>query len=189
MPGLLIRDTTGDASLEALMSRPVQLVETASGRPVGSLEDRQILAAAFSPDSQRFVTVSADGKGGLRETAGGKLLASFETRFGRGFLVGFSPDGTRFLTARAGGSAEIWDGTSAALLARLDPGPEGVLDAAFSPDGSQLATMGADGTLKVWDVHLETRSSEEISDLLRCRAPWRISGGRLVPTEPEPCLP
>ena len=63
---------------------------------------------------------------------------------------------------------------------------ESVRAVVFSPDGRRLARASGKGTVQVWDVSLETRSSETIAALVRCKGLWRLDEGRLLPANPDP---
>jgi len=73
-----------------------------------------------------------------------------------------------------------------ALRATLTGHQESVQSAAFSPDGTRVVTASNDKTAKVWDIYLEIRSPAEIAALVRCRVPWRLEAGVLLPTTPDP---
>lgn len=70
-------------------------------------------------------------------------------------------------------------------LATLEGHADMVHSAQFSSDGTRVMTASGDSTAKVWDVRLETRSPAEIAALVRCRVPWRLDEGRLLPTTPD----
>ena len=96
----------------------------------------------------------------------------------------FSPDGRWIVLVGSEKRVEVWDGSGSALLLSLG-GDESVSSAAFSPDGVSLATVAVDGTVRLWKLPFETRGAQEIDALVRCRAPWRLEEGRLVPSEPD----
>ena len=113
--------------------------------------------------------------------------------------AGFSPDGTRLVTVGVmDRGAKVWDATTGQLYTSLEGHTDRVDFAEFSPDGTRLVTasskmlmgVGA-GIVQVWDVALETRSPAEIAALVRCKAPWRLEAGRLLPAtlDPTACPP
>ena len=72
------------------------------------------------------------------------------------------------------------------MLVSLEGHTKAVTSAVFSPDGSRVITASLDDTFKLWDVHLETRDPNEIAALVKCRVPWRLQEGKLVPATPDP---
>ena len=90
----------------------------------------------------------------------------------------------RVVTASRDKTAKVWEVASGRLLATLE-GRTNRVFAQFSPDGTRVVTASEDKTAKIWDVHLETRSPAEIAALVRCRVPWRLDEGRLLPTTPD----
>ena len=112
-------------------------------------------------------------------------LASLEGHTDLVWAAQFSPDGTRVVTASKDKTAQVWEVASGRLLASLTGYTDSVQAAQFSADGTRVVTVSFDKTAQVWDVHLETRSPAEIAALVRCRAPWRLDEGRLLPTTPD----
>lgn len=86
---------------------------------------------------------------------------------------------------------KVWDVARGQFLTSLEGHTDGVYSASFSPDGMRIVTASGDKTAKIWDVSLEARSPTEIAALVRCRVPWRLDAGRLLPTTPDPgsCAP
>lgn len=56
-----------------------------------------------------------------------------------------------------------------------------VYSATLSPDGTRVVTASKDKTATLWDVHLETRDPREIAALVKCRVPWKLGKGKLIP--------
>jgi WD40 repeat protein len=142
-------------------------------------------SAAFSPDGLRVLTIGRDSLGRLWDAGTGRLAAILEPSLDDPRIARFSPDGLRIAIAYRDGVARVWDSASGKLLVSLEGHADSVVDVSFSPDGSRLATVGQDEVVKVWDLPVETRSAEQIARLVRCRAPWRLEDGRLVPAEPD----
>jgi hypothetical protein len=92
----------------------------------------------------------------------------------------FSPDGARIVTASWDKTAKVWDARTGAKLVDLAGHDSSVKSAVFSPDGARIVTASYDNTAKVWDVHLETRSSAEIAEILAKRAPVKLENGGVV---------
>jgi WD40 repeat protein len=88
----------------------------------------------------------------------------------------FSPDGRFIATAGVDHIATVWDARTGETL-RTIAGSD--FSAAFSPDGRELMTTGYDGYAVLWDVTVDTRSPEELAELVRQRSPWTLVDGRL----------
>jgi WD40 repeat protein/serine/threonine protein kinase len=91
----------------------------------------------------------------------------------------FSPDGARIVTMN-GNIAKVWESASGRLLALLDGHKGPVTTAIFSPDGARIVTSSLDNRAKIWDVRLETRSPDEITEIVRRFVPFRLEQGRLI---------
>jgi hypothetical protein len=58
--------------------------------------------------------------------------------------------------------------------------------ASFNPDGRRLMTASHDKTVHVWEIPLETRSPAEVTALVQCHVPWRLTvGGQLLQVAPN----
>jgi WD40 repeat protein/tRNA A-37 threonylcarbamoyl transferase component Bud32 len=87
-----------------------------------------------------------------------------------------SPDGAFVATVSMDNTARLWDERTGDLL-RIIRGP--VYSAEFSPDGVHLFTTGLKEYAVIWDIRLDSRSPQEIADLVAARSPWRLREGRL----------
>lgn len=172
----------------ASFDRTARLWDAAGGRLLATLEGhlQPLSSVAFSPDGRRIVTASWDKTAKVWEVPSGKLIVSLDGHVQPVLAAEFSADGKRIVTASWDKSAKVWDTASGSLLASLEGHSNIVSSAAFSPDGSRIVTASFDQTAKIWDVHLETRSPSEIAALVKCRIPWRLEEGKLVPFTPEP---
>ena len=114
-----------------------------------------VVGVAFSPDSKRIVTASADGTARVWDVATAKEQMRLVGHAGAVRAAAFSDDGTRIATAGADGVVMAWDAETGELLAILEGHGRGmVLDVAFLPNGS-LVSVGQDATLRRWDVDSE----------------------------------
>src|SRR4029079_9358640 len=109
-----------------------------------------VTAGAFSRNSSRVLTASADGTARIWRTADGAPLATF-THGAPVNAADLSRDGHYVVTAGRDGSAFLWDAASGKRLRRFAQGSEGT-DARFSPDSKLVVTGGADGTAATWRV-------------------------------------
>ncbi|OQW58524.1 MAG: hypothetical protein A4S17_03570 [Proteobacteria bacterium HN_bin10] len=145
-------------------SGPVWIWDAETGAPVTTLsrhgdniaganaEDREIFGVAFSPDSQRIATASADRTARIWDAQSGEQRAVLRGHTDFVTEARFTPDGQRIVTASSDGAARIWHAEPDRLEATL-AGHEGGINAiAFSPDGARLLTGGGDGRALLWDV-------------------------------------
>ena len=132
----------------------------------------------FSPDGLSLGTASEDGAIRVWDAATGHLLATLQGAV-------FSPDGQRLAAASEDGARRVWDAATGHLLATLEGHQASLGAVVFSPDGQRLATASG-GTARMWDVSLETRSTETIAALVRCKGLWHLDEGRLLPANPDP---
>lgn len=98
--------------------------------------------------------------GGLRFSADGRRLATFDSRMPEmQFVPGATPRDARFtMTDAGGGSVRLWDVASHRQLAAAGH-PAAVLAFDLSADGSHLASACADGRARVFDTQGSTVAS------------------------------
>src|SRR5262249_44155169 len=110
------------------------------------------IALAFSRDSQRLATASANGDIQLWDAGTGRLEKSWSSAPDQVYALAFSGDGKALagvLKEKASG-LRLWDTLSGAERVHF-PGVYGQLaSVAFSPDGRLLVTGGLDG-VRFWD--------------------------------------
>jgi WD40 repeat protein len=169
--------------LRLLLAQAMRSVEA----ELASLEGHTsgVESAQFSADGTRVVTASWDQTGKVWDAASGQLLTSLEGHTGGVWSAQFSPDGTRLVTTSADKTVKVWEVGSGRLLASLKGSAAKAQSAQFSPDGTRLVTASEDKIALVWNVSLETRSPAEIMALVRCRVPWRLEAGQLLPATPD----
>ena len=110
--------------------------------------------AAFSPDGERVVTASRDGRAALWDASTGEHIAWLEHR-DKVAWAEFSDRGGLVATASKDGTARIWDAETGAPRARLEGHDGFVTEAVFSPSGGRVVTAGQDATARIWDVETE----------------------------------
>jgi WD40 repeat protein len=125
-----------------------------------------VQSAAFSPDSRRVVTASADNTARIWDAGSGKQILRLD-HTGSVHSAAFSPDGKRVVTASGDGTIRIWDADSGKQIMQLEgnalsearaliPNSNWVVSAGFSPDGKRVVTASATPsdypTLRIWDA-------------------------------------
>jgi WD40 repeat protein len=104
----------------------------------------------FSPDGQKFVTVTTNGTFNLWNLTGQKIT---EVKAHQNGIrsVKFSPDGQRFITeASAETTAKIWD-ISGRLIAELKGHNYAVTRIRVSSNGQRLITTDVANRIRLWD--------------------------------------
>jgi WD40 repeat protein len=110
-----------------------------------------VIKAAFSPDSRRLATCSADRTVRLWQVGSGEcqVLSGHTDEL---YAVAFHPDGTRLATAGRDGTVWLWDLVRGDAVARLPRHKSFVWSLAFSPDGATLESGSGDHTVRLWDT-------------------------------------
>jgi eukaryotic-like serine/threonine-protein kinase len=116
---------------------------------------------AFSPDGKTFAAANPDTGGvGLRETATGRVLRTFDQDTPDFAPVAISPDG-QYLAAQCGWGnrvktskmeVKVWDTTTGGEVFRTDAPGRLTFCLQFSPDGRTLAAGDRDGQVTVWEI-------------------------------------
>jgi WD40 repeat protein len=118
-----------------------------------------VIAVAFSPDSQRFASADgqhsssrSDGVVHIWDSTDGALLTSFVADAQSVNAVSFSPDGRSIVTGGARG-IKLWNPLDGTLI-RTYGSSNSANSVAFSPDGTLLVTSGSSsgGRVTVWNV-------------------------------------
>jgi predicted oxidoreductase (fatty acid repression mutant protein) len=112
----------------------------------------EVQSAAFSADSSRVVTASADKTARIWDARNGKQVLVLRGHEDALTSAAFSPDGARVVTASEDTTARIWDAATGTELAVLRGHLKSVRSAAFGPDGKRIVTASEDGTARVWDA-------------------------------------
>ncbi len=140
------------------------------------LHDEKVLAASFSLDERRILTVS--GKTArLWEATSGKMLATMR-HDGEVVSAAFSFDGRRIVTSEDK-TARLWDSASGKMLATMQhKGP--VLSAAFRRDGRRIVTASWDNVSRLWETGAETPLATMRHDAQVNSAAFSADGRRIV---------
>jgi WD40 repeat protein/predicted Ser/Thr protein kinase len=113
----------------------------------------------WTPDSQRFLYLSQEGRGAFWEVAAKNPLLAFENprggrrRWGKQNQSGlWSPDGKRFAAGCEDGTIRVWDASKGTEILSLRSHSAQVSCVAWGPEGKRLASGSADHTVKLWDA-------------------------------------
>jgi len=124
-------------------------VDTAAAASPKVRLEAPVYAAAVTPDSCCFATISADAKARLWDLKSGKEVRSPMEHKALLDSVGFSSDSTRILTVARDRTVWLWNRDGTGDTRRL-PHPVEVRPALFSPDGGRVLTIAGDQA-RVWD--------------------------------------
>jgi WD40 repeat protein len=131
----------------------IKLWDVTNGKPHDvPLEQGDITALAFSPNSQSLAVGSANRQINLWDLNSGKKIASFVGHKGAIQSLAFSPDGRVLASASWDRKIKLWNVTTGRVLASLDGNSGEVLSVAFSPDRKYLASGGGDEKVRVWNL-------------------------------------
>ncbi len=132
----------------------VEVLETASGKPIATLQGHSlpILATAFSSDGKTLVTAGEDRVIRLWDTATWRERANWQGHEDKIVCIGFSPDGSKLATGSYDDTVRVWDTASGKELMTLRGHRAWVPSVKFSPDGKMLASASWDFTVKLWDA-------------------------------------
>ncbi len=122
------------------------------------LHPSEVKSAEFSPNGQRILTTTEDGRVKLWNRYG-KEIITLKGHQNRIWKSQFSPDSQKIVTASFDRTAKLWD-LSGKEIATLKGHRDEVLSAQFSPDSQKIVTASLDGTAKLWDL-----SGKEIATL------------------------
>ncbi|KAF1955268.1 WD40 repeat-like protein [Byssothecium circinans] len=110
-----------------------------------------VWSVAFSHDSARLASASADKTVKIWDRSSGACLSTLEGHSGSVRSVAFSHDSARLASASDDKTVKIWDWSSGACLSTLEGHSSSVRSVAFSHDSAWLASASYDKTVKIWD--------------------------------------
>lgn len=118
-----------------------------------ALEPHQgpVVELDFSPDAGKLLSVAADGKARVFETASWDMVVEVTEHTQPLLTGGFSPSGGRFLTAGFDTAVLVWDAVSGDLACELDGHLDAVSSAIFLAE-DRVVTGGSDGRVRVWEI-------------------------------------
>lgn len=148
------------------------------------LESGKLLSGiVMSADDRWLLSVSLDRSPKLWDADAVRITSTLEGHSGFVNTAAFSPDGNLVATGGDDQILRVWEVPSGRLLAEWSYHSFPIISIGFTHDGNKIMSRDANGTVIVWDASLESRSAEQIHDLVEERVPWRMSEGRLIPEE------
>ncbi|MEW4530220.1 serine/threonine-protein kinase [Maioricimonas sp. JC845] len=127
-------------------SRSDEQVLTFEGHSAG------VNAVAFSPDSTRIVTASADGIARLWDSSTGQELCTLRGHTDSVQCVAFNRQGTQILTGSRDHTAILWDSDTGEQLLTLTGHTAPVWFVTFAAQDTSLITSSSDSTVRLWDA-------------------------------------
>ncbi|MEJ2599878.1 MAG: BTAD domain-containing putative transcriptional regulator [Anaerolineales bacterium] len=107
---------------------------------------------AFSPDGERAISGSSDGKVILWDVKPGRLIRQFEGHAGGVNSVAFNPDGEMALSGSDDNTLILWDLASGEAIRRFEGHTDGVNSVDFSSDGQTALSGSKDTSIILWNV-------------------------------------
>src|SRR6266702_4639868 len=131
-----------------------RLSDWPSSKLVISTVGGDVYSVALSPDGQRIVSGSRDGRIRVWNATTGETAAGPFTRHTDSvFSVSFSPDGQHIVSGSRDRTIRVWNATTGETVAGPFTGHvDSVLSVVFSPDGQRIASGSHDGAIRVWDA-------------------------------------
>jgi WD40 repeat protein len=112
-----------------------------------------VSGSAFTPDSKRLITASADRSLRVWEVRSGKELGRLKGHTDDVTSVAVSGDGKLALSGAEDRTVRLWDLDAGKELERFQGHGSGVRAVALSPDGRLAASGGDDQLIILWDLN------------------------------------
>jgi WD40 repeat protein len=136
-----------------------QVYDAANGQPASPRLNHGagVLRVAFSPDSRRVVTASADFTAVVWDYATGRQVAPPLKHDNQVRSATFSPDGRWIVTASADKTARVWEARSGEPLTPSLRSVTPLAQAGFLADQRGVVTVDDQGSARVWKLTVELR--------------------------------
>ena len=146
-----------------------QVYNVANGHPTGPRLNHKagILSVAFSPDSRRVITASADFTAVVWDFTSGWPLAPPLKHENQVRSAAFSPDGQWVVTASADKTARVWDAQSGEPLTPPLRSLAPLARAGFLADQRRVLTVDDQDNTQVWKLAVEQRPLATLLALVR----------------------
>ena len=130
----------------------VSVYDISTGTELFRLTEGEPIAAAWSPDGTKILSVSESGF--QVWDASGSLLLEDEAdpRLRRCTWYPWAPDGDRFVIGERDGTARLIDSQTGESLLELEGHEAALLDTAWSPSGKFIITAGHDNKAILWNA-------------------------------------
>jgi WD40 repeat protein len=143
----------------------------------------------YSPDGRQLVTAHQNGTLKVWDAGSGTLLWVYKSGHIGMDDARYSPDGVFLMSRDSNQGTSIRDAGTGQTLLEIGGDSSLTETVTYAPNGEQLASRAYDMPTRLLDVHLERRPPEAITALVRCRVPWRLDAGQVLPgaTDPAAC--
>lgn len=143
-------------------NRTITIWDLSKDKETLSLSTPIVRSIAFSPNGDRFASVSKDNIIRVWDTSNGMCLLSFQGHVAQINSVAFSPDNKQIITSSNDKTIRLWDTVSGKELMTYSGHTHTVFSAVFNKDGNRIVSASMDKTVRVWD----TKSGKELQSFV-----------------------
>ena len=140
------------SSLREHSNLPDQPLGAPSRLPRATLNRKQVLALAFSPNGTQLASGSKDNTIRLWDNASDSKPIVLQKHTGWTNVLAFSPNGKMLASGSTDKTVQLWNTDTGEPMATFTGHLNGINALAFSPDGTTLASGSTDGTIQFWNV-------------------------------------
>ena len=140
------------SSLREHSDLPDQPLGAPSRLPRATLNRKQVLALAFSPNGTQLASGSKDNTIRLWDNASDSKPIVLQKHTGWTNVLAFSPNGKMLASGSTDKTVQLWNTDTGEPMATFTGHLNGINALAFSPDGTTLASGSTDGTIQFWNV-------------------------------------
>jgi WD40 repeat protein len=167
-----------------------QVYNARTGHPTGPRLNHTagVLSVAFSGDSRRVATASADFTAIVWDSATGRQLVGLLKHENQVRSAAFSPDGQWIVTASADKTARVWDAQTGEPLTPPLRGLTSLAKAGFLADQSRIVTVADRGSTQVWKLPVEQRPLSTLLSMVRLLSSGAAPAAAGTPAPPSESL-